>query len=118
MSAEQYLTSAVDLLETIRATQLEQIQQGARAMADSIEAGRAVHAFGSGHSVIPVLDLFPRYGSYVGFHPIMDPRLMWSNVVGPGGARELLWLERQEGYVKNILLSLSLIHISEPTRPY
>lgn len=108
MSAEQYLTSAGELLETIRTTQLEQIKKAARAMADSIAAGRTVHAFGSGHSVIPVLDLFPRYGSYVGFHPIMDPRLMWFNVVGPGGARELLWLERQEGYVKNILLSHNL----------
>jgi uncharacterized phosphosugar-binding protein len=77
-------------------------------MAASIAAGRAVHAFGSGHSVIEVMDLFPRYGSYPGFHPIMDPRLMWSNIVGPGGARELLWLEREEGYVRNVLLSHKL----------
>ena len=64
-----------------------------------------MHLFGSGHSVIPVMDIFPRYGSYVGFHPIMDPRLMWFNITGPGGARELLWLERQPGYIKNVLLS-------------
>ncbi len=44
-----------------------------------------VHLFGSGHSVIPVLDVFPRYGSFPGFHPLLDPRLMWSNVLGPGG---------------------------------
>jgi uncharacterized phosphosugar-binding protein len=30
---------------------------------------------------------------------------MWSNVVGPGGARELLWLERKEGYIEVFLQS-------------
>lgn len=64
--------------------------------------------FGSGHSVIPVLDIFPRYGSFIGFYPIYDPRLMWFNVVGPGGARELLWLEQREGYAKVILSSYEL----------
>jgi uncharacterized phosphosugar-binding protein len=59
--------------------------------------------FGSGHSVIPVLDAYPRYGSFVGFHPLTDPRIMWWNVLGPGGVRELLWLERAEGYVKHFL---------------
>lgn len=105
MSADQYLNEAEKLLANIRATQLESIRQAASLMADSIEAGRAVHLFGSGHSVIPVLDIFPRYGSYPGFHPILDPRLMWFNIIGPGGARELLWLERVEGYVENVLKS-------------
>lgn len=105
MSAEEYLTKAQGLLESIRTSQMDAIQAAGRAMAASIAAGRAVHLFGSGHSVIPVLDIFPRYGSYVGFHPIMDPRLMWFNITGPGGARELLWLEREEGYIKNVLLS-------------
>jgi uncharacterized phosphosugar-binding protein len=105
MFADQYLIETQKLLEKIRTTQMEAIQRAASAMADSIAAGRAVHLFGSGHSVIPVLDIFPRYGSYPGFHPIMDPRLMWFNITGPGGARELLWLERTEGYIKNVLLS-------------
>jgi uncharacterized phosphosugar-binding protein len=62
-----------------------------------------VHLFGSGHSVIPVLESFPRYGSYVGLHPLTDPRLMWCSVLGPGGVRELLWLERVEGYIEHYL---------------
>ena len=105
MSASEYLTKAGALLQTIHDTQMDAIQQAAKACAASIAAERAVHFFGSGHSVIPVMDLFPRYGSYVGLHPIMDPRLMWFNITGPGGARELLWLERTEGYVANVLLS-------------
>jgi len=108
MSAEAYLEQAGALITRIENTQLPVIREAAQRMADSIEAGHAVHLFGSGHSVIPVLDIFPRYGSFVGFHPIMDPRLMWFNVVGPGGARELLWLERTEGYIANILQSYHL----------
>jgi uncharacterized phosphosugar-binding protein len=108
MFADQYLCESEKLLEKIRTTQAEAIQKAAEAMAQTIAAGRAVHLFGSGHSVIPVLDTFPRYGSFPGFHPIMDPRLMWFNITGPGGARELLWLERQEGYIKNVLLSYNL----------
>ena len=108
MSAQVYLEKIKGLLDRIENTQLENIQKAAGRMSDSIAAGRAVHLFGSGHSVIPVLDIFPRYGSYVGFHPVMDPRLMWFNIVGPGGARELLWLERTEGYAANILKSYQL----------
>jgi len=108
MSADLYLLEGEKLLEKIRTSQMEAIQKAAQAMAKSIAAKRAVHIFGSGHSVIPVLDIFPRYGSYPGWHPIMDPRLMWFNITGPGGARELLWLEREEGYVKNVLLSYNL----------
>jgi uncharacterized phosphosugar-binding protein len=34
---------------------------------------------------------------------------MWFNVVGPGGARELLWLERREGYAEVFLRSYPLL---------
>ncbi len=105
MSASEYFQKAGQLLEKIHTTQIDAIQRAGRACAASIAADRAVHLFGSGHSVIPVLDMFPRYGAYVGLHPIMDPRLMWFNITGPGGARELLWLERTEGYIDQVLLS-------------
>ncbi|MBI5671360.1 MAG: SIS domain-containing protein [Chloroflexi bacterium] len=108
MSASYYMQGIGQIIEKVLNTQGDKIRAAALACADSIAAGRAVHAFGSGHSVIPVMDLFPRYGSYVGWHPIMDPRLMWFNVTGPGGARELLWLERTEGYVKQVMLSYNL----------
>jgi len=108
MSGIRYLQKAAAILDQIQATQMSAIQSAAQACARSIAAGRAAHVFGSGHSVIPMLDLFPRYGAFVGFHPIMDPRLMWFNVTGPGGARELLWLERTEGYIRQVLLSYTL----------
>ncbi|HEY8474264.1 MAG TPA: sugar isomerase domain-containing protein [Natronosporangium sp.] len=79
------------------------LSAAADAMADALAADRLVHLFGSGHSVIPVMEAFPRYGSYAGFHPLLDPRLMWWNVLGPGGVREFHWLEQAEGYVDNFL---------------
>lgn len=108
MSAENYLSRVSKLVSTIQQTQLANIEKAGEAFAQSIKAGGRVYLFGSGHSVIPVLDIFPRYGSFVGFYPIYDPRLMWFNVVGPGGARELLWLERHEGYVSVVLQSYQL----------
>nr|PZN54994.1 MAG: SIS domain-containing protein [Chloroflexota bacterium] len=108
MSANEYFEKSLPILEKIRTTQMDALQRAGQACAESIAAGRAVHMFGSGHSVLPVQDMFPRYGAYVGFHPIMDPRLMWFNITGPGGARELLWIERTEGYARQILLSHNL----------
>ncbi len=108
MSAEDYLSRIGEIISEIQRTQKGKIEEAAEVFARSIQAGGCVYLFGSGHSVIPVLDIFPRYGSFVGFYPIYDPRLMWFNVVGPGGARELLWLERQEGYVPVVLKSYQL----------
>lgn len=108
MSELEYLSRITEVISKIRETQKENIERAAGAFAKSIKSGGRVYMFGSGHSVIPVLDIFPRYGSFVGFYPIYDPRLMWSNVVGPGGARELLWLEQREGYAKIVLASYEL----------
>jgi uncharacterized phosphosugar-binding protein len=108
MSAQQYLDRISEIISAIRTTQNEKIVAAGALFAASIANGGRVYLFGSGHSVIPVLDIFPRYGSFVGFHPIYDPRLMWFNIIGPGGARELLWLERQEGYARVILASYDL----------
>lgn len=101
----EYFEKSNEVLKKIAETQEESILEAAKICADAIESGKLVHLFGSGHSVIPILDIFPRYGGIVGFHPLMDPRLMWSNVIGAGGARELLWIERQEGYIANFLQS-------------
>ena len=108
MSATAYLDRVLEILGDVKAGETGRIRAAARIMAGSIRKGGRVYVFGSGHSVIPVMDIFPRYGSFVGFFPLYDPRLMWSNVIGPGGARELLWLERQEGYVKVFLQSFPL----------
>jgi len=108
MSATKYLNRIQEILEAIKTKEIKKIRKAAAIMSESISHGGRVYLFGSGHSVIPVLDIFPRYGSFIGFFPLYDPRLMWFNVIGPGGARELLWLERQEGYAKVFLQSYPL----------
>ncbi|MDH4219138.1 MAG: SIS domain-containing protein [Candidatus Aminicenantes bacterium] len=108
MSALDYLTKIQEILEKIKIQEMDKIKAAAEIMASCIQDDGRVYMFGSGHSVIPVLDIFPRYGSFVGFFPLYDPRLMWFNVIGPGGARELLWLEKQEGYAEVFLQSYPL----------
>ncbi|HEY2017654.1 MAG TPA: SIS domain-containing protein [Bryobacteraceae bacterium] len=109
MSAKAYYKQISGVLAAIHDRQTAAIEEAGELLATAMAAGNRAYVFGSGHSVIPVMDIFPRYGSFVGFFPLYDPRLMWHNVVGAGGARELLWLERKEGYVCNFLQSFALI---------
>jgi uncharacterized phosphosugar-binding protein len=108
MSATKYYEQITGVLAKLHTTQEAKFEAAGEVLATAIAAGKRVYLFGSGHSVIPVMDVFPRYGSFVGFFPLYDPRLMWTNVVGPGGARELLWLERKEGYAEVFLQSYPL----------
>jgi uncharacterized phosphosugar-binding protein len=98
VSARAYQKCISGVLAKIWETQVENIEKASATMADTIANNGLVHLFGSGHSVLPVQDMFPRYGAYPGFRPLMDMRLMWTNVIGSGGAKGLLWLERREGY--------------------
>ena len=100
MSARAYQRQISAVLAKIWETQIDNIEKASAIMADVISEGGLVHMFGSGHSVLAVQDMFPRYGAYPGFRPLMDMRLMWTNVIGSGGAKGLLWLERREGYAQ------------------
>jgi len=98
-----YTEHMIGLLRRLLDTQDAVLDDVAHRCADTLGGGGLVHLFGSGHSVMPTLDAFPRYGSFVGLHPLTDPRLMWHNVLGPGGVRELQWLERAENYMERFL---------------
>jgi uncharacterized phosphosugar-binding protein len=102
VSLDRYQKAITGVLDRIWSTQADAIRNAGEMMADSAAKGGLVHLFGSGHSVLPVQDIFPRYGSYPVFRPMMDMRLMWTNVIGSGGARGLIWLERREGYAEVI----------------
>lgn len=79
-------------------TQGAEVEKAAELMAECIRSGGLVHLFGSGHSMLPALEVFPRYGSFVGLHPLVDPRLLWFNVLGSFGVPEMLFLQNTEGY--------------------
>lgn len=100
---QSYVEQLCQILVRIEDDQAGALDRAARQMTDTLMNDGLIHLFGSGHSVIPVLEVFPRYGGFVGFNPMTDPRLMWFNVLGPGGVQELLWLERTEGYVEQFL---------------
>ena len=81
--AETYLARCRTLVDTVDA-QLPAIEQAADWFAQTILAGRMVHLFGSGHSRILVEEMWPRYGSFPGFNPIVELSLSFHNlVVGP-----------------------------------
>jgi len=105
---ERYQEEITKVLGRLWSTQTDAIRRAASAGADSIAAGGFIHLYGSGHSVLPVMDIFPRYGTFAGFHPMMDARLMWTSVLDAGGVTELLWLERTEGYAKVFLSTQDL----------
>jgi uncharacterized phosphosugar-binding protein len=98
-----YISRLIAIAEAAADANAEAFDKASSVIAEALANKGLVHLFGSGHSVLPVQEAFPRYGSYVGFNPLTDPRVMWHNVLGPGGVRELLWLERTEGYAEKFL---------------
>jgi uncharacterized phosphosugar-binding protein len=99
-----YLDAAQAILDRVRATQLEPIGRAAQICADSIAAGGLAHMFGTGHSRIPVEEIFPRHGSFPGFHPIVELSLTnHTQVVGANGQRQAMFLEKLEGFGEVIL---------------
>lgn len=98
-----YISPLIKLAEQAAEANEAAFDEASGRLADTLQNEGLVHLYGSGHSVLPCQETFPRYGSYVGFNPLTDPRLMWHNVLGAGGVRELLWLERTEGYAEKFL---------------
>ena len=104
MLAEKWLKNARSIMDKIEETQLENITKAATVMADSIEAGRWVHTFGCGHSTLPVEEMYPRIGGFVGFHPIIElPLSFFTHIVGDMGVHQFIFLERVEGYGNQIM---------------
>jgi uncharacterized phosphosugar-binding protein len=100
---KQYLAKCQQMMETV-AAQEKQILEVAKIFADSILAGRMVHVFGSGHSRIMVEEMWPRYGSFPGFNPIVELSLTFHNlVVGANGQRQAMFLENVTGLAEQII---------------
>jgi len=106
MLALEWLANARGVMQKIEETQLENIKKAAEIMADCIESNHWVHTFGCGHATIPVEEMYPRIGGFVGFHPILElPLTFFTHIVGEMGIHQFLFLERAEGYGKEIMKS-------------
>ncbi len=104
MLAKQWLKNARDIMDRIETTQMDNIHLAATIMADSIAAGRWGHTFGCGHSTLPIEEMYPRIGGFVGFHPIMElPLSYFTHIVGDMGVHQFIFLERVEGYGTQIM---------------
>src|SRR5882724_8940271 len=106
--ANDYLEKCRGLILTVEA-QFPAISQAADWFAQTILAGRMVHVFGSGHSRIMVEEMWPRYGSFPGFNPIVELSLTFHHpVVGANGQRQAMFLENVSGLAGRILRNFDL----------
>ncbi len=96
------------LIDAVSA-QSDAVGRVADLFADTIAAGRLVHVFGSGHSRMAVEEMWPRYGSFPGFHGIVELSLTYHNqVVGANGQRQAMFLENVSGLAEKILRNFAI----------
>jgi len=99
-----WMAAATALLDRIATTQADAIETASQWAAEAIAADGLVHLFGTGHSRIPVEEMFPRYGSYPGFNPIVELSMTFhTQVVGANGQRQAMFIERMPGLAEVIL---------------
>jgi len=99
-----WLDQAQPILDRLAATQADAMETASQWCADAIAADGLVHLFGTGHSRIPVEEMFPRYGSYPGFNPIVELSMTFhTQVVGANGQRQAMFIERVPGLAEVIL---------------
>ncbi|MGC0272441.1 sugar isomerase domain-containing protein [Pseudactinotalea sp. Z1739] len=103
-TAGRWSERAIELIRHVQQTQAGAIATAARWSCEAIAAGGLVHMYGSGHSRIAVEEMFPRYGSFPGFHPIVELSTTFhTQVVGANGQRQAMYIERTSGLAEVIL---------------
>jgi uncharacterized phosphosugar-binding protein len=104
----RWLDAARAVLDGV-AAQHDAIERASRLCAEAIAGDGLVHLFGTGHSRIPLEEMFPRYGSYPGFHPIAELSMTFhTQVVGANGQRQAMFIERISGLAEQILANFTL----------
>jgi len=104
MLAKQWIKNAYNVMNRIEETQMDNIHMAAQVMADTIACERWVHTFGCGHATLPVEEMYPRIGGFVGFHPMIElPLTFFTRITGEMGVHQFVFLERVEGYGVEIM---------------
>ncbi|MBX3086949.1 MAG: SIS domain-containing protein [Cryobacterium sp.] len=75
-AGREYLATVQRLITRLDAEEWPAITQAARRVADALQAGRAVHVFGTGHSHMLAEEAFYRAGGLVNIRPILFEGLM------------------------------------------
>lgn len=96
----EYLKTIHTMLEKIEEEEAESISSAAELIADALEDGHALFAFGTVHSALPVSDLYIRAGGFALLNQIKAPAL---NSVAYDPPMLAMGMERLEGYGKLIM---------------
>jgi len=107
-ASEDYLRQCAGVIAAV-AAQKSVIDRAADWFAETILRGRMVHLFGSGHSRIMVEEMWPRYGSFPGWNPIVELSLTFHNLAtGANGQRQAMYLENVPGFAARILRNFDI----------
>ena len=98
--SKQYIVELIKLLEQISDEEEQAINSAAKMMADAIQDGKRIFAFGCTHSSIPVQDIVYRAGGLMLVNPVYGPGISSLDVF-PNTITSAM--ERLEGYAAIIL---------------
>lgn len=104
-----WISEARAVLDRIEATQTAALEVASAIAADAIGGGGVVHTFGTGHSRMPVEEMFPRYGSYPGWHPLVELSMTFhTEIAGSNGQRQAMFIERVPGFAEAVMANFEL----------
>jgi uncharacterized phosphosugar-binding protein len=98
--SNKYLDTAIKLLARIQAEESAVIDQSAKLIADAIEQGHCLFAFGCTHSSLPIQDLVYRAGGFMLVNPIFGPGIAALDIKPTTISSAM---EQMPGYAKVIL---------------
>ncbi|PJF38624.1 MAG: SIS domain-containing protein, partial [Phototrophicales bacterium] len=103
-ASQRYMQEAQQILTNIINNEMPAIEEAAEICANSIAGDGLVHMFATGHSRILIEEMYPRHGSFPGFHSMVELSLTFHNqVVGSNGQRQAMFIEHIEGLAEQIL---------------
>ncbi len=97
---QQYLASVIDLLQRIADEEEPAVQEAAGLMADAVQNGHNLFAFGCTHSSLPIQDLVYRAGGLMLINPIFGPGIAAMDTRPATLSSDI---EKLPGYAKTLL---------------
>lgn len=98
--ANTYLSTVMELLARLQNEEMDTVDQAAKLIADAIEEGHSLFAFGCTHSSLPIQDLVYRAGGLMLVNPLFGPGITALDIKPTTISSAM---EQMEGYAKVIL---------------
>jgi uncharacterized phosphosugar-binding protein len=97
---QEYLSGVIHLLQQIAEEEEPAVQKAAGLLADAVESGRNIFAFGCTHSSLPIQDLVYRAGGLMLINPIFGPGIASLDVYPATLSSDI---EKLSGYARVLL---------------